>query len=163
MAEDILSSLGIYGGSMVVAFLAGLMPLISIELFLMGLGTLAQPTLGQIVLCAVLAASGHQVAKTITYYAGVGALEKGSGRVKQKVDTIRHKIEKWNKAPKLILGLSGGFGIPPLWILGFIARPLMGIGIVPFTLIVFFTRVGRFIVLVGIPLGSIASGIPLGL
>ncbi len=150
MAQSLLSSLGIYGASMIVAFIAGLFPLISIELFLMGLAALVHPTFGQIVLCSVLAAVGHQVAKTITYYAGVGALERG--KLKAKVETIRPRIDKWNKAPKLVLLLSGAIGLPPLWVIGFIARPLLGIGIVPFTLIVFSTRVGRFVVLAAIPL-----------
>jgi membrane protein YqaA with SNARE-associated domain len=150
VAEDLLASLGMYGASLVVAFIAGLFPLFSIELFLMGLSAIVQPTLAEVVLCSVLAAVGHQVAKTITYYAGAGALEHG--KIKVRVDKLRHKIEKWKNAPKLILLLSGAIGIPPLWIIGFIARPLLGIGIVPFTLIIFATRIGRFIVLAGAPL-----------
>jgi membrane protein YqaA with SNARE-associated domain len=150
MVQDLLSGLGMYGASLIVAFIAGLFPLFSIEVFLVGLGALVHPTFGEVLLCSVLAAVGHQLAKTITYYAGVGALEHG--KLKEKVDKIRPKIEKWNKAPKLILFLAGAFGIPPLWVVGFIARPLMGIGIVPFTLIIFGTRIGRFIALAGIPL-----------
>lgn len=150
MAQSLLSSLGIYGASMIVAFIAGLFPLISIELFLIGLSAVVHPTFGEIVLCSVLASVGHQVAKTITYYAGAGALEHG--KLKAKVEKLRPKIDKWNKAPKVVLLLAGAIGIPPLWVIGFIARPLMGIGIVPFTLIVFGTRIGRFVVLAGIPL-----------
>ncbi len=48
--------------------------------------------------------------------------------------------------------LGGAFGIPPLYVLGFIARPLMGVGIVPFTVIVLVTRFARFVVLGAIPL-----------
>ncbi len=150
MAEDLLASLGMYGASAVVAFIAGLFPLFSIELFLIGLSALVQPTFAEVVLCSLLAAIGHQVAKTITYYAGAGALEHG--KLKARVEKLRHKIEKWKSAPKLILVLSGALGIPPLWVIGFIAHPLLGIRIVPFTLIIFVTRVGRFIVLAGAPL-----------
>jgi membrane protein YqaA with SNARE-associated domain len=150
MTETLLSALGIYGASILVAFIAGLFPPFSIELFLIGLSALISPTFGEVVVCSILAAVGHQGAKTITYYAGVGALEHG--KLKAKVDKIRPKIDKWNKAPKFVLFLAGAFGLPPLWIVGFIAHPLMGIGIVPFTLIVFATRVCRFIVLAGAPL-----------
>lgn len=150
MAQSLLSSLGIYGASILIAFIAGLFPLISIEVFLIGLSAIVHPTFGELVLCSVLAATGHQVAKTITYYAGAGALEHG--KLKVKVEALRPKIEKWNKAPKLVLFVAGAIGIPPLWVIGFIARPLMGVGIVPFTLIVFSTRVARFVVLAGIPL-----------
>jgi membrane protein YqaA with SNARE-associated domain len=150
VAEDLLASLGMYGASLVVAFIAGLFPLFSIELFLMGLSAIVQPTFAEVVLCSVLAAVGHQVAKTITYYAGAGALEHG--KIKPRIEKVRHKIEKWKNAPKLILLFSGAIGVPPLWVIGFIARPLLGIGIVPFTLIIFATRIGRFIVLAGAPL-----------
>ena len=72
--------------------------------------------------------------------------------VKPTTDKIRPKIDKWNKAPRFVMFLAGGFGIPPLYILGFIARPLMGLGIVSFTLIVLGTRFARFVVLAAIPL-----------
>ena len=150
MAHSLLNSLGMYGASLLVAFIAGLFPPFSIEVFLIGLTAIVHPTLPEMLLCAVLAAFGHQVAKTITYYAGVGALEHG--KLKAKVETLRPKIDKWNKAPKFVLFLAGAFGIPPLWVVGFIARPLMGIGILPFTLIVFVTRIARFVVLAAIPM-----------
>jgi membrane protein YqaA with SNARE-associated domain len=84
------------------------------------------------------------VAKTLTYYAGVGALDRG--RMKAKLDAHRARIDRWNKAPRLVLVLAGAFGIPPLLIIGFIAKPLMRLGIFEFTVIVFVTRFARFFV-----------------
>jgi membrane protein YqaA with SNARE-associated domain len=150
MTDDLLATFGIYGGSFAVAFIAGLFPLASIELFLIGLSALVGPTFPVLTLCCLLAAVGHQIAKTITYYAGVGALEHG--RLKKKLDTIRPRIERWNKAPHLMLMLGGAFGIPPLYVLGFIAEPLMRIKFWSFTAIVFVTRFVRFVVLAVIPL-----------
>lgn len=150
MTDDLLASLGMYGGSAVVAFIAGLFPLLSIEVFLVGVTVMIVPGWPQLLLCCLLAATTHQIAKTITYYAGAGALERG--RIKAKVDKARPRIEKWNKAPRFMLLLSGAIGFPPLYILGFIARPLMGVGIVAYTLIIFSTRFGRFVVLAGLPL-----------
>jgi membrane protein YqaA with SNARE-associated domain len=148
MAEDLLASLGMYGASLVVAFIAGLFPPFSIEVFLVGLVTIVDPTAPELVACCVLAALGHQVAKTITFYAGVASLDRGP--LKKKLDKIRPKIDRWNKAPKLVVFLSGLFGLPPLWPIGFIAKPLMGVGIVAFTLIIFSTRIVRFIALAAI-------------
>lgn len=150
MTENLLETLGIYGTSMVAAFIAGLFPLFSIEVVLVTVVTITVPPFPMVVLCCALAAFGHQVAKTITYYAGVGALERG--KLKAKLDQVRPKIDKWNKAPRLVMTLSGAIGIPPLYILGYIARPLMGINIAWFTIIVFTTRFARFIVLAAIPL-----------
>jgi hypothetical protein len=150
MIQHLLETFGIYGGSFIVALIAGLFPLLSIEVALVTLSYFTTPTWPVLLTCCALAAVGHQVAKTITFYAGAGALEHG--KLKQKLDAVRPRIEKWNKAPKLVMFLGGSIGLPPLYVLGFIARPLMGMGIVPFTLIVLFTRFGRFVVLAAIPL-----------
>jgi membrane protein YqaA with SNARE-associated domain len=150
MAEQLLESFGIYGGSFVVAFVAGLFPVINIELFLIALSAAIGPTFGVLTMCCLLAAIGHQIAKTLTYYAGVGALERG--KLKQKLERNRDRIARWNKAPHLMLALAGALGIPPLLIIGFIARPVMRIRFLPFTAIVFVTRFGRFVVLAVIPL-----------
>ena len=150
MTEDLLSTLGVYGGSFVIAFVAGMFPLVSIEVFLVGLSALAGPSFQVLVACCLLAAVGHQIAKTICYYAGVGALERG--RLKQRIENNRARIDRWNKAPYLILAIGATIGLPPMYILGFIARPIMRLRFVPFSLIVFFGRIGRFIVLAAIPL-----------
>jgi membrane protein YqaA with SNARE-associated domain len=150
MIQDLLATFGVYGGSFVVALIAGLFPLLSIEVALVTLSYFTTPTWPVLLACCALAAVGHQIAKTITYYAGVGALE--SGKMKEKLDKVRPRIEKWNKAPKVVMFLAGSIGLPPLYVLGFVARPLMGMGIVPFTVIVLLTRFGRFVVLAAIPL-----------
>lgn len=150
MTESLLQTFGIYGGSFAVAFIAGLFPLFSIEAFLIIVSAAVGPSFPTVMLCCLLAAAGHQIAKTITYYAGVGALERG--KLKEKVDKIRPRIDRWNKAPHLILALAGATGIPPLYVLGFIAKPLMRIELLAFTAIVFVTRFGRFVVLSAIPL-----------
>jgi membrane protein YqaA with SNARE-associated domain len=113
------------------------------------ISSVMHPSLQQLIACCLLATVSHQIAKTLTYYAGVGALEHG--RLKAKLDPHRARIERWNKAPRLILALGGAFGLPPLLILGFIAKPLMRIGFFEFTAIVFVTRFARFFVLAVIP------------
>jgi membrane protein YqaA with SNARE-associated domain len=150
MTESLFQSLGAYGGSFVVAFLSGLFPLASIEVFLVMITGLTAPTFGTMLVYCLFASAGHQLSKTITFYAGAGALEHG--KIKQKLDEVRPRIEKWNKAPRIVLFVSGAIGIPPLYIIGFIARPLMGIGIGWFTFLILVTRFGRFVVLAGIPL-----------
>lgn len=148
--QRLLESFGIYGGSLIVAFIAGLVPFFSIEVFLVGMSAVVSPSFPALTLCCLLAALSHQIAKTMTYYAGIGALERG--KLKEKIEKNRERIDRWNKAPHLILALAGALGVPPLWILGFIARPLMRISFLAFTAIVFVTRFGRFVVLAAIPL-----------
>ena len=148
--KSFLENYGMYGGAFLVAFIAGMFPLFSIEAFLVMVSAVVHPTFEALALCCLIAAVGHQIAKTITYYAGVGGLERG--KMREKMEKIRPRIDRWNKAPNLILVLGGAIGIPPLWILGFIAKPLMRIGFVRFTVIVFVTRYGRFMTLAAIPM-----------
>jgi membrane protein YqaA with SNARE-associated domain len=133
----------------VVAFIAGMFPLFSIEVFLVTVSAVAHLSIKTLVACCLIAAVGHQIAKTICYYTGVGALEHG--KLKTKLDKYRDRIDRWNKAPHLIMVLGATLGIPPLWLLAFIARPLMRMRFVPFTAIVFVGRIGRFVVLAAIP------------
>lgn len=150
MTETLLSTFGLYGGALVISFVAGLFPLVSIELFLIGISTWATPTPAGFVLLVILAATGHQIAKTITFYAGIGALE--NKKLAARVEKVRTRIDKWNKRPKVIMFIAATIGLPPLWLLGFIAHPLMKMRIVPFTLIVYFGRIGRYAFLMLIPL-----------
>jgi membrane protein YqaA with SNARE-associated domain len=150
VTHSLLASLGIYGASLVIAFIAGLFPIASIELFLIGLSALKHPAIGELVICCLLGAIGHQIAKTITYYAGEGALERG--KIKPRVEALRHRIEKWDRYPHAILFLGATVGLPPIYLLGFIAHPLMEIRFWPFTVITFVGRLGRYVVLAVIPL-----------
>jgi membrane protein YqaA with SNARE-associated domain len=146
---DALLDWGPYAGALAVGFIAGLMPIISIELFMIAMSRLRIHTLAEFTLMIVLAAIGHQVAKTITYYAGLGALDRG--KMKEKLDKVRPKIDKWNKRPGLVLLLAATVGIPPLYIIGFIAEPLMKIPFWRFTIVCFFGRVGRYFVTTLVP------------
>ena len=150
MTADLLSKLGIYGGTFAVALIAGLFPVASIELFLVGISIAITPSFPQLFLLCVLGAVGHQIAKTITFYAGEAALEHG--RIGKKLAAARPRLEKWNKAPYLVMVLGATVGIPPMYLLGFIAEPIMRMRFIPFTLIVFTGRLARFIFLAGIPL-----------
>jgi membrane protein YqaA with SNARE-associated domain len=147
--QETLYAWGPYVGALAVGFVAGLIPIISIEVFMIVMSRTKIDTLPEFTLMIVLAAVGHQVSKTITYYAGLGALDRG--KMKAKLDAVRPKIEKWNKRPGLVLLLAATVGLPPLYIIGFIAEPLMKIPFWRFTIVCFVGRVGRYFVMTLIP------------
>jgi membrane protein YqaA with SNARE-associated domain len=147
VTSSLLASLGIYGASLVIAFVAGLFPVLSVEVFLIGLSALRHPSLGDLAVCCVLAAVGHQIAKTITYFAGEGALKLPRGRTKVYLEKAQKYIDRWNKRPLLVMCLSATIGIPPLVVLGLVAGPMMHVKFVPFTIICFVGRFGRFMVM----------------
>lgn len=159
MTDDLLATLGLYGGTPVIGFLAGMFPLISIEVFLTtlsiacvrGWSVCTTYELGpmKLAILVVLAAIGHQIAKTICFYAGVGALERP--KIKAKLERARNSIDKWNKAPNFVMVLAATVGLPPLYFLTFIAAPLMRFSFVRFTVICFLGRIGRFAFMVAVP------------
>jgi len=142
-----VATLGLYGATLVTAFLAGMFPVLSIELFLVGAAAwgVAADTLAVLI---GIAAVGHQVAKTITYYAGAGVLELPRGKLRERIADAKQRIERWNRRPKLVLLAGAALGLPPLYLLGFIARPVMKMHVATFTGISMVGRIARYTTLV---------------
>ena len=150
MVDSLLATLGLYGATLAVAFLAGMFPLLSIEVFLVGVSvTLHLPTEVLAALIAI-AAIGHQIAKTVTYYAGAGAFELPRGKVRERIDAAKQRIDRWNRRPRLVMFASATTGLPPLYLLGFIAQPLMKMQLGTFTAISLAGRIGRYATLVAV-------------
>lgn len=131
-----------------IGFVAGMFPLVSIEAFLVGFVALEPVTWPQLVGLALLGAVGHQIAKTVCYVAGVGALERG--RVKALLERWRPRIERWNRHPWWIFFFAETFGIPPMWLIGFVAKPIMHLRFAPFTIYGYALRAVRYGVLASI-------------
>jgi len=150
VSNHVLELFGVYGACLVISFVAGMFPLVSIEAFLIGYGALRPVTWPEYAAMVLLSALGHQIAKTVCYFAGVTGLEHR--RVQPIVTKWRPRIERWNRYPGIVFMLAATVGIPPMWLIGFIARPLMHLRFVPFTILCFLGRAGRYAVLAGIPL-----------
>ena len=150
MSDHLLELFGVYGACLTISFIAGLFPLVSIEAFFIAYCSLRPVSLEMYIALVLLAALGHQIAKTICYFAGVGALE--NKRVKPQLEKWRPRIERWNRYPKTVFFCAAAIGIPPMWLIAFIAEPLMNIRFWPFTFATFACRAGRYAVLAAIPL-----------
>ena len=151
MTDSLLQMFGLFGGAAVIGFIAGMFPIVSIELFLIGVSTWAHPSPSAIVALVLLGAVGHQIAKSVCYYAGEGMLALPKGKMKARIEKARARIERWNKRPKLILFFASTVGFPPLYLMAFIVGPLMNIRFWQFTLFCFFGRIGRFATLMMVP------------
>ena len=152
MTDSLLETFGLFGGACVIGFIAGMFPIISVELFLVGIATWAKPSPTAVVVLVLLAAIGHQVAKSLCYYAGEGMLALPKGKMKGRIERARARIDRWNKRPKLIMFFACTVGLPPLYLMAFIAGPLMHMRFWQFTAICFFGRIGRFATLMIVPL-----------
>ena len=150
MTESFIATFGLYGGTLVIAFVAGMFPIVSIEIFLAGVTAVRGATAGELVALITLAALGHQVAKTVCYVGGTGVLERP--QVKRRVAKIQPTLDRWNKYPKLVMAVAATIGLPPLWVLGFVARPLMHMRFGVFTAICLTGRIARYSVIALAPI-----------
>lgn len=116
MTDDLLAMLGIYGGTFVVSIIAGLVPLVNTELFLIGLVRLAVDRSTQLPAIVVAAATGQMIAKIGLYHAGRGLLELPRGRYQDKIETVRKKLEHWKTKPYLVYAISSVVGLPPFYL-----------------------------------------------
>jgi len=151
VTDSLLQMFGLFGGAAVIGFVAGMFPIVSIDLFLIGVSTWAAPSPGAIALLVLLASIGHQIAKTFCYFAGEGLLALPTGKMKARIERAKARIDRWNKRPKLIMFFASTIGIPPLYLMTFIAGPLMKMRFWQFTAICFGCRVGRLAFLMMIP------------
>lgn len=150
MTQSFIATFGLYGGTLVIAFVAGVFPLVSIEIFLAGVTAVRGATAGELVALIALAALGHQIAKTLCYIGGAGILERPA--VKRRVAKIQPTLDRWDKYPKLVMAIAATIGLPPLWALAFVARPLMHIRFGVFTGICLTGRVARYAFVALVPL-----------
>jgi membrane protein YqaA with SNARE-associated domain len=149
VAESLLASLGLPAATFAIAFIAGLFPLVSIEVFLMGATALGVPPPVLAVLIGI-AVVGHQIAKTITYYAGAGVFELPRGKLRARIEAAKQRVDRWNRRPRLVMFVAAAVGLPPLLVLGFIARPLMRMEIATFTALSATGRIVRYTTLVAV-------------
>ncbi|HET9621694.1 MAG TPA: VTT domain-containing protein [Kofleriaceae bacterium] len=149
MTHDLLAMLGIYGGTFVVSLIAGLVPLVNTELFLIGVVRVAIKSPAQLVPLVLFASVGQMAAKIALYYTGRSLLDLPRGRYKNKVELLRTKIERWQAKPYLVYTVSSVLGLPPFY-LTVLAAGAMRIRFDAFFLIGLLGRILRFAVIVAI-------------
>ena len=150
MTEHLLATLGLYGGTLVFCFLAGLIPILNTEIFLVGISVWAVRSPEQLPAIVLLAAVGQMTAKVILYYAGLGMFELPRGRMKARIEKARARLDRWQKRPYLVLAISSSVGLPPFYLVS-IAAGALRIGFRAFCLIGLAGRIVRFAVIVSIP------------
>jgi membrane protein YqaA with SNARE-associated domain len=117
--------LGLFG----VSFASALIPLINLEVYLVGLSAVSHP--GQVWLLALVAGVGQMLGKLVWYYLGANALRWGWIRRKVETPKAQAKLELWrgrtHERPLLggiLLFASAYSGFPPFAILAVLAGQL---------------------------------------
>jgi membrane protein YqaA with SNARE-associated domain len=147
VVDHLIATLGLYGATLAISFLAGMVPLPGIEPLLIGAAAWGV-AVDQLIVLVAIAVVGHQIAKTITYYAGAGAFELPRGKLRERIAAAKQRVDRWNRRPKLIMLAGAALGLPPLYLLGFIARPVMNMQLATFTGITLAGRIARYTALV---------------
>jgi membrane protein YqaA with SNARE-associated domain len=124
VTDDLLATFGIYGGTYVVCLLAGLIPLINSEVYLVGLTLWAVHDPLPLAAVVVLASVGQMTAKIILYYAAYGMFELPRGRFHAKILAARSRMEKWRDRPKYVIAISAVVGLPPFYLVSLAAGAL---------------------------------------
>jgi membrane protein YqaA with SNARE-associated domain len=139
-ADGLVADFGCYAGTFLVAVISSLVPLVSIDLFLIGL-TLATGT-GAAIPIVLLAAAGQVVGKLPVYFAARGVTAV-PGRQRARIERVRAWVARWQRSRHLVLGTSAVLGLPPFSIISTAAGAL-AIELRTFCVIVFGGRALRF-------------------
>jgi membrane protein YqaA with SNARE-associated domain len=149
MDLDFAKDLGVYGGTFIVCFLAGLIPFINAEVWLLLVVTTMIASPAPLPAVVVLAAAGQMVAKVLLFYAARGAIAVPTGRYKVAIEKARTKVEAWRGKPKWVLWASSTLGLPPFYVISLLAG-VLDIRLRTFCMIGMAGRVMRFGVIVAL-------------
>jgi membrane protein YqaA with SNARE-associated domain len=144
-AQGLVAALGIYAGAFAVAAVSSVVPIVAIEVFLVGLAlALALPpaALAAIVL---LAAAGQVTGKLPIYYAARGAAGL-AGPHRARLERLRAWVARY-PSKTLVLASSAILGLPP-FSLAATAAGALAIPVGTFCAVVFVGRALRFALLV---------------
>ncbi|WP_285733503.1 hypothetical protein [Nocardiopsis sp. ATB16-24] len=140
----------------VVALLSGLVPVVNIELYLVGAVMAVDD--GALVAMAVAAGLGQTFGKLPYYYAGRGTLSarwlrrrtRTPGRWSARAAEWRHKAEERPVWGAGLLALSSFASVPPFMVVAVLAG-VVRMNLVLFCVVTFVTRTARFLVVVLAP------------
>jgi membrane protein YqaA with SNARE-associated domain len=142
--SDLVAALGLYAGTFAVAAVSSLVPLVAIEVFLVGITLALAPSVAPLPALVLLAAAGQVAGKLPIYYAARGAagLSGRSGRHRARIARIRAWAAR-RRSKTLVLASSAALGLPPFSLVATAAGAL-AIPVRTFCAVIFAGRALRF-------------------
>lgn len=138
---QLLSVIGLYGGTYVVCLISGFIPLINAELFLIWFSlTISEAKFIPVLL---LATSGQMTAKALMFLSGKGVINLSKKRYEKKISEIEAKMKKWESKSDLFIFLSALTGFPPLYVVAVLSG-MTNVNFVRFCIAGFLGRALRF-------------------
>lgn len=131
-----------------VCVVGSIIPLVNTEIYLLSVSALSP---GEFIAPLVLAAAlGQMTGKVAMFYAGRGIINIGSERLKDRIASVRARLEARPRLAKLTLFSSATLGLPPLYAVSVVCGTI-GMGIVSFIVIGFVGRLIHFAVVAWLP------------
>ena len=141
-----METLSLYGGTLVVCAVSGVVPLIQTELYLVGLAAVVDPR--HLPALAVIAALGQMAGKVLVYYAGRGVLRLPFK--KDRMGQWEEKLRSHRGGVDGVLFLSAFLGVPPIYAVSISAGALRW-SLTRFLVVGFVGRTLRFVVVMAVP------------
>lgn len=145
--EALVASAGIPLGTFLYCVVAGLVPVVNAEIFLVAVAAAAPAT--SLPWVAVMAALGQMVAKVLLYQAGRGVVRLPFARASASLEAVRLRIERW-RSRDLLMFVSATAGLPPFYATSVLAGTLR-YPLARFVVVGFVGRLIRFAVCVWLP------------
>lgn len=143
--DQLVAAAGIYVATFVIAVVGSILPLVSIEVFLVGLTLAIGPE--EAVPVVLLAALGQVLGKLPVYLAARRAAELAA--VQPRVARIRTWVAAWRRSPAVVLAASAALGLPP-FSLAATAAGLLAIELRTFCIVVAIGRAVRFAAIIAL-------------
>lgn len=131
-----------------VCAVAGLIPVLNTEIYLIGVSALVGPA--AIAPLAIAAAAGAMVAKVGLYLAGRGAARLPRGKLRGGIDRLQASLAGRDGSPLALIFTSAVIGLPPFYLVAALSGALR-ISPVRFAVVGFFGRGLRFAACLAFP------------
>jgi membrane protein YqaA with SNARE-associated domain len=136
------------GTTIVACFASGFLPFVTVELYVVALGSLAPRPLLPVLL--VLAALCHMLGKAVVYFAGRGLERLPPGRFRARIAAAQARLDRRAKVGDALVFVSAAAGLPPFYVVT-AACGVIGYDFRRFFLLGFVGRLLRFATLLYLP------------
>jgi membrane protein YqaA with SNARE-associated domain len=143
-----MSLLAVWLTTLGVAVVSAILPLINIELYLIGAAALAPKAMA---VPLVLAASvGQMAGKVVMYFAGTGAVKLRGKRIRAALDGMNAVLRNRPRSGAALVFVSAAASVPPFFVIA-VAAGVARMNLVSFVVFGTLGRLVRFSVCVALP------------
>lgn len=124
MIDAVTAFLGIGAVTLGTAALSGVIPILNLELYLVGVVAVGSRGVAEACALGIVAAAGQMIAKAVLYQAARGATNVGRRKYASAIDRARRSIARWRSKPLSVLFVSASVGLPPFYVVSLAAGML---------------------------------------